>query len=330
MSLKKMYGQFYTISNPFKNRLFFNWYESIPEEKKNIILEPFAGANNILQLIEDVNIRVKEWDCYDLFPNNDDSKNKAYEIKMQDTLQNFPKGYSVVITNPPYLAKNKATKDKIPFDNEYEDLYLKALDIMLKNTEYVAAIIPESYITSNKYIDRLYGVVSLEMRMFEDTEVPVCLALFIPNKNEDFYIYKNDIYVGNYKELKKYIIESKEYINIKFNDENGNLGFIAIDDTKSDNIKFTFPNEIKNKVNISSRSKTKISGINFKNENQQKEFIKKLNETIAEYRKLTKDVFLTSFKGLRKDNKYRRRMDYKTARNIINKVYNEFNWSIYE
>ena len=31
----------------------------------------------------------------------------------------------------------------------------------------------------------------------------------------------------------------------------------------------------------------------------------------------TYDVFLTAFKGLRKDGKYRRRMEYRLARDII-------------
>ena len=39
---------------------------------------------------------------------------------------------------------------------------------------------------------------------------------------------------------------------------------------------------------------------------------------------------MTSFKGLRKDFKYRRRLDYKTARNILNKTYIEIFGENYE
>lgn len=52
-------------------------------------------------------------------------------------------------------------------------------------------------------------------------------------------------------------------------------------------------------------------------------FIKKINENLLEYREKTNDCFLTSFKCLRKDLRYRRRLDYKTARNLLNKTYYE-------
>jgi len=42
---------------------------------------------------------------------------------------------------------------------------------------------------------------------------------------------------------------------------------------------------------------------------------------LSEFRKETHDIFLTPFKGLRKDLKYRRRLDYALARNIVNQVY---------
>ena len=49
--------------------------------------------------------------------------------------------------------------------------------------------------------------------------------------------------------------------------------------------------------------------------------IKNLNEMLNGFRKETYDIFLTPFKGLRKDNKYRRRLDYALARDVINQVY---------
>ena len=45
------------------------------------------------------------------------------------------------------------------------------------------------------------------------------------------------------------------------------------------------------------------------------------NELLATYREKTQDVFMTSFKGLRADGKYRRRLDFKTARAILAKAY---------
>jgi hypothetical protein len=51
--------------------------------------------------------------------------------------------------------------------------------------------------------------------------------------------------------------------------------------------------------------------------------INKANEILKDYRHNTQDVFLTSFKGLRRDGKYRRRIDFKTIRSILNKAVEE-------
>ncbi|MCL2038821.1 MAG: hypothetical protein FWG85_00145 [Bacteroidetes bacterium] len=45
-----------------------------------------------------------------------------------------------------------------------------------------------------------------------------------------------------------------------------------------------------------------------------------LNDRLARFREDTNDIFLTPFKGLRKDNKYRRRLDYALARKLISEV----------
>jgi len=46
--------------------------------------------------------------------------------------------------------------------------------------------------------------------------------------------------------------------------------------------------------------------------------IKKLNKKISTFRESTNDIFLTPFKGIRKDGRYRRRMDFALARDFIN------------
>lgn len=325
---KKKFGQYYTKYNPFSNLFFKKWFNQIPEESKKIILEPFAGANNILKLMDETGISNNLiWKCYDLYPSNDSENTfNKFKIEKRDTIKDFPKGYDLVITNPPYLAKNKIKDLDINFDRKYNDLYLHALDLMLENCSYVAAIIPESFVTSNKFIDRLYGIISLEFKMFDDTEVPVCLALFNKEKTKKKRIYRSNKYIGDLSELKKIQLkytDSKIIKNIRFNDPKGNIGFIAIDNTVTDSIRFLIGDEINKEIKVSSRSITKISGIKFEKKESLENFIKKLNEEVKQYRKETKDVFLTSFKGLRKDNKYRRRMDFLTARKIIQKVYIE-------
>lgn len=325
--MKKINGIYYTIYNPFNNVYFKEWFDNINNYyhiNELTFLEPFAGSNNIIKLIEDLNLtKPKSWKCFDI-SNVEINNAPDYLIEIQDTIKNFPKDFKVVITNPPYLAKNKATLLKSTnFDYNFDDLYLKSLDLMLQNVDFIAAIIPESFITSNRYQDRLYCIISLEMKMFDDTEVPVCLALFNKDETEDFFIVKNNINVGYYKELKKYLIEYNSNVKWKFNDNNGNIGLYTVDNTNKESIRFVKGEEIKNEIKQSSRAITRISGYSFKNEEERENFIFKLNEILKEYRDKTNDVFLTSFKGLRKDLKYRRRLDYKTAKDILNKAYLE-------
>ena len=325
---KKLYGQFFTTINPFNIDIFYKWFDLIPENKKKILLEPFAGSNNIVKMIQDLKFTY-EWHCYDINPGSNCMP--KFPIKERDTIKDFPKGYYVTMTNPPYLAKNSATKRKFIFPNtHYDDLYKICLDVMLKNLEYVAAIIPESFINANIFQNRLYSFISLTCKMFDDTECPVCLALFIPEsqkeeinlETEDFYVYRQNEYIGNYKELKEKIPKSTLNINWKFNDPNGSIGIRCVDGTIEPNIKFIKGSEIdKTKIKVSSRSITRVSGLPA-NINLE-EFINRCNKELIKYRTETEDLFFTCFKGLRKDGKYRRRLDFANAKLIMNSVIEE-------
>ena len=80
---------------------------------------------------------------------------------------------------------------------------------MLANSDFVAAIIPESFINQNSFRDRLDAVVSLTCRMFDDTEVPVCLALFTPvdkkDYPDDFTIWSGSRNISTYLNLQLHI-----------------------------------------------------------------------------------------------------------------------------
>lgn len=326
---KKLFGQFFTITNPFNIDIFYKWMKLIPERKKIYLLEPFAGANNIVKMIKDLDFDNK-WACFDIKP---DENNVVPEcvINKQDTITNFPKGYYVGITNPPYLAKNSATRAGLNFPNtDYDDLYKLSIDVMLKNLDYVAAIIPESFINANIFHDRIYAFISLTCKMFEDTECPVCLVLFIPNwqkkevklSENDFYVFRQNKKIGRYKILEKMKPVATISIDWKCNDPEGSIGIKCIDGTIKPSIEFVKGNTIdRDKIKISSRSLTRISGL--PNDINLESFLKKCNDRLNQYREDTSDVFLTSFKGLRKDNKYRRRLDFASAKVIMNSVVEE-------
>jgi len=310
---KKELGKFYTTENPFNLNIFKKWFSNIPNIENEILLEPFAGSNNILNLMGVNN----DWKCFDIIPT--ENLCPKYEIIQQDTIENFPIGYNVCITNPPYLGKNVASRYHINYQGGiYDDLYKKCLELMLKHCKYVAAIIPESFITSNLFHERLFVVISLTCKMFDDTACPVCLALFNEKESDDFLIYDLDNKIGNYNDLKK-IIPNNKSKKWKFNDPCGIIGIKCVDNCKENSIKFVLGSEIKNKIQNSSRGVTKVSLIDGNIENLQL-FINKCNFILNNIRLKTNDVFLTSFKQLCDDNKYRRRLDYNLAKCIMNEA----------
>lgn len=321
-------GQFFTTTNPFKLNPFFEWYNKIPNIDEEVFLEPFAGSNNIVKMIEDINLKQPEsWSCYDIEPPID-NKAPEFTVVQRDTLKDFPENYNVAITNPPYLAKNSATRRGLDFpETIYDDIYKESLLQMLNNLDYVAAIIPESYINSGLFEERLDKVVSLNVKMFDDTECPVCLALFVPEEVEEIEVYRMDLLLGTYSELKEElsIIQGgdKEINSLwVFNDPEGEIGVQLVDDTATESIEF-FPGELidSSKIKPTSRALTRISGVKFEDEEERIEFISIANELLISYRNKTQDVFMTSFKGLRKDGKYRRRLDFKTVRSLLTKSY---------
>lgn len=309
MNEKRSLGQYFTTYNPFQNDGFKKWSLDCGL-KSNIILEPFAGSNNLIHMLQEMDL-CKKFVSYDIEPQNN-------IVQARNTLIDFPKNFDICITNPPYLARNSATQRGLHFPNtEYDDLYKHAIDKCLQHCKYVGAIIPASFLNAKLFRDRLTHYILLNTTMFNDTEHPVCLALFC-NTSDDVKIYHDNQYLGYLSELEKSLPTSKQKIEMRFNDKNGSLGLIAIDNTVEPSIRFCCGKEIdSNKISTSSRSITRIAvggnvGGNVGG------LINDLNAKLTSLRQSTYDIFLTPFKGLRKDGKYRRRLDFQLARQLIN------------
>jgi len=329
---KRNKGQYFTINNPFQHPVFHYWLSLIENLEDKVFLEPFSGSNNITLLIENVGYN-NEWVCFDIDPEVVfQNKNPKYNININNSIENFPKLGDVVITNPPYLAKNSAKRRGLSYpDTRWDDLYKYSLESMLDNIDFVAAIIPESFLTQGIFHDRLFATISLTTKMFDDTDCPVCLALFVDNKTKsklfheknNFLLYQNEVLLGNYFGILEKVCFPEEIVSLKFNDIKGELGLIAVDSTSGESIRFIDPDLIPNseiKVSSRSRTKIKISDITLSSD-EVSELMRECNRIIDKYREDTHDIFLTSFKGLRKDGKYRRRLDFKNAKSIINMAY---------
>lgn len=113
-------------------------------------------------------------------------------------------------------------------------------------------------------------------------------------------------------------------INLQFNHKAGQIGLLAIDGTKAPSIRFTPAEAVRDdEVKHTSRGKTRILIDTPDIEINRDELIAKCNTLLAKHREETSDIFLTPFRGLRKDGRYRRRLDFKMARNIINQAVKE-------
>ena len=178
MSKKKL-GQFYTTNY---NYILQNI--SIPNNIKYII-EPFAGNGDLLNFIDKTKYNIE---CYDIDPKQD------YIIK-KDTLIDPPDfNNKYIITNPPYLARNKSD-EKILF-NKYNtnDLYKCFIQILINSDCYGGIlIVPLNFICSirksdielrKKFIQK-YDILILnifEEKVFNDTSYSICSFQFTPLK----------------------------------------------------------------------------------------------------------------------------------------------------
>lgn len=327
---KKQFGQYFTKVNPFILKPFKEWLSLVEGDK---LLEPFAGSNNLVKMIQDIYGEKYNWTSFDINPPKQNSF-PSVEVVEKDTVADMPKGFSAIITNPPYLARNSATRRGLKFhkENKYDDLYKFCLEKMLSNYSFVAAIIPESFITSGLFHDNLWGVISLTVNMFDDTDCPVCIAMFTPPKYKSniksFKIWKMNNFIGDFISIKDNVskkISKNNNLNLVFNDKDGIFGLKGVDGTKKESISFVCGDEINpDNIKNTSRAVTRI-GFNYNfSENELNVIIKHANKILKEYRSDTNDIFMTAFKGLREDGNYRRRLDFYTAKNILSLSINDF------
>ena len=150
-----------------------NLVQYIPADAQ--LIEPFVGGGDLVQLFPN-----HTWDTYDI-----DTSTQAQNY--QDTLKSPPNyANKWVITNPPFLAKNKAT-DKTIFNlYEVDDLY-KAFILSALDCEGGIIIVPTNFLSDErtatvrkKFFDR-FKVLELNIftvPVFKTTTYSVCAFAF--------------------------------------------------------------------------------------------------------------------------------------------------------
>ena len=173
---KSILGQFYTTNYDY---ILSNM--SIPSSCKHII-EPFVGGGDLLEFVKNKEDYVIE--TYDIDP--------KYEGAIKrDTLET-PPSYKdkFVLTNPPYLARNK-NPNKVLYDKyKCNDLYKCFITSLIEDTSNGGIlIIPLNFISSIRKADimlrrkflQTYDIKTMnifEERVFDDTSYTVCSVLF--------------------------------------------------------------------------------------------------------------------------------------------------------
>ena len=167
------------------------FYTHNPELIKDLkipgsICEPFAGAGDLLRLYGDC-----EYQAWDLQP-----QKSEYKIQQQDSLLHPPWFNQWILTNPPYLAKNKSDASQAVVFKKYkqDDLYKCFIQALINIPALGGVIIiPVNFLLSHRKKDKqlradffnAYSITDLkifEKQMFSDTTSSVCTIAFTAGK----------------------------------------------------------------------------------------------------------------------------------------------------
>ena len=321
---KHAHGQYFTT-----NQKYILQNLSIPNNIVNLI-EPFAGNADLLQFIEEENHEEKSKytiECFDIEPKRD-------FIVKRDTIQNPPVYENkFIITNPPYLARNKS-KDKQLFDKyDVNDLYKCFMKEILSNKAMGGIIIiPLNFWSSIRKADielrkaflDIYDIVHLnifEEQVFDDTTTTVCSFQFsvkAPNKMTNntipISIYPTNVKISTIlNDANNYMIGGEIY-NLKTKNHykisrltsknrssrNTNILVKCIDDNENSKIGLSFVNDadlyIDETPNQSARTYcTLIIEPSITIETQQK-IVEQFNTFLESNRTKYHSLFLTNYR----------------------------------
>ncbi len=290
MNNKTALGKFYTIKSPFQGEAW-DLYSKQYLNENEIILEPFAGSNNIPKMLNQY-----LWQSYDILPEDD-------LIVKRDTLKDFPLGFKTCITNPPYLDIRVAKNKGIEYHSSYSDLYLESLDKVLNNCENVITIIPNSFMTQTKFKERLLFWDKIDDKIFADTDFAVGVAYFIGNKVKETQYFLNGQKVNNNSNY------SDNYS--KFHHDNSNFSVCLVDNPNCNSIKIM---EYDKKYHKS----TNRCYVCFKDDRLNNDEIDEFNCFFEKWRSDTHDYWLSPFKSQFKNkNTFRKRLGFNQLSGLI-------------
>lgn len=305
-----------------------NLWDDLPD---NICaVEPYYGSGDLIK--KQPENKIKQWEYYDIDITNCKPEEKHLVIE-QDTLLN-PPDYNgkYVITNPPYLAKNKTINKTVFNKYQVDDLYKASIKTIM-DSEGGILVIPLNFLTDKRtqklrteFLEK-YTIKTINIfndPVFDNTNYQICSFSYLKKDNSltRMYLWENNnmifsdtirigkgisaLYADTYNQLfnnklhYKYsrIIKDKEYDNIipiTFNlvDSNKKGYSLSLQDDYSYSIHADYDTVYYGK----NTDRTKAS---FSIDKQLNIDWEKLacdwNKEIKEYRKKTHNICLTSFR----------------------------------
>jgi hypothetical protein len=298
----------------------------------DVVVDPYAGRGDLIHA-------TKQW--FDGYAGYDIDPDLCTDMgwTWMDSLEYMPRHENgIVITNPPYLAKNSAARNNLesydyfkdPDNEKCEDLYQIAIRKVLEKYKKAVFIIPETYFQTELFKGYLHSYTVIEENPFTDTDCPVCVVCFNVHNDllsihyNNYKIYRNDSYLYDRFELTDILYQfntGRSNTKITFNDPDGNLGLRAIDGISlEDRICFAKPEDLNYDLKNIKESSRSITLINIEGVDVNDNFIKRANYFLDMLRLLTNDIVLSPFKNNNKFGVRRRRLDYEWARKILEKT----------
>jgi hypothetical protein len=336
-SNKQKLGQFFTT-----NYKYILTNLNVPQNIKKII-EPFCGNGDLLNFIDKSKYTVE---CYDIEPKH------KYIIK-KDTIKE-PPNYknSFIITNPPYLSRNKSNNKEMFDKNNVNDLYKCHIkDLLTNNPIGGIIIIPLNFFCSIRNMDielrqkflNIYVIKQLnifEEQVFDDTTYTVCsfqyeykpnsnqsipITIYPSKKNLNFLLNEDNNYtiggeIYNIEENNNYKITRL----IEGENSNTNLLLKAIDDNEKSQINLEYVSNDKIYYGkISSRTYATLTITPKINDDIQKKLASDFNTYLNDKRKKYNSLFLSNYRESKKIA--RKRISFDLAYKIVGMLMKNYN-----
>ncbi|MCO5061458.1 MAG: hypothetical protein M9963_05575 [Kiritimatiellae bacterium] len=284
-----------------------------------ILYDPFAGRGELLRMAQreyPAELRGLDIDPTTHWPAN-------------DSLRHIPPlNRAVIVTNPPYLAKHSAKRKGVYSSvashfASRRDLYQVALDRCSAACAHIVAIVPETLINSDYPKTHMEHITILEANPFTDTDCPVCVVCMDTTRAaipEGPMIYLGAQPIATLAALNSARLHPQNTVAIHFNEPTGRIALRAVDlPDPLKPIAFMRRAELDyppDRVRTSSRLVTFIEIPNLP-DTELDALVTTANRRLAELRRATADIILSPFKGNTQRGTRRRRLDYYTARAIL-------------